>query len=99
MNRYHMTAIDEVLPLEYILREENPDDKQPLSAVDLLWVTMASDLTFLNGPSESVFLVTCDKRIKRVCDYFQSGYVRKRNAMKVPGPLDDPPEGRWPPPK
>jgi len=99
MNRYHITAIDEVLPLDYILREREPDDKQPLSATDLLLVAMASDLTFLNGSNDSVSLVTCDKRIKKVCDYFRSGYVQDRNAKKVPGPLDDPPKDRWPPPK
>jgi len=97
-NRYHITAVDEVLPLDYILSELEPDDRQPLSAVDLLLVTMASDLTFTNGSGDGVSLVTCDKRIKKVCDLFRSGHVRRRNAMKVPGPLDDPPEGRWPSP-
>lgn len=99
INRYHVTAIDEVLPLDYILSKREPSDKQPLSSADLLLAAMALDLTFLNGSNDCVFLVTCDNRIKKVCGYFRSGHTRDRARMKIRGPLGEPPPDRWPPPK
>ncbi len=101
-SRYHIVAVDEVIALDEITRqlvcERGPD--KSLSAVDLLLVAMASELTYMHSTSTShVMLVTCDKHMKEVCNIFRTGHRRRREEFRGDPFFPDIPPGRWPPPE
>ena len=69
LNRYHILAADEIIPIEHHVSRRKERDY--LSAFDILLIAMACELAFIGQP-EDVYLVTCDKRIQIVCNEFRS---------------------------
>ena len=94
LNRYHIIAADEIIPLEHHVASEHERDH--LSTFDILIITMACELAYV-GSAEDTFLVTCDRRIQKVVNQFKST-EKERGDWKVPGPLDDRSVRRWVPP-
>jgi predicted nucleic acid-binding protein len=96
LNRYHIIGADEIIPIEHSVASEH--DRDHLSTFDVLVIAMASELAYV-GEAESTFLVTCDRRIKRVVEQLKAG-AGSREIWRHPGrPLDDPGIRRWVPPK
>lgn len=95
INRYHMLGADEIIPIE----QNTPSEKDwdHLSTYDILLIAMASELAYLGDPEE-VFLVTCDRRVKRVCDSFKTTPVMTRERWKVRREIGEPVPSRWVPP-
>ena len=96
LNRYHILAADEIIPVEHAVARRNERDH--LSTYDILVIAIGCELTFL-GPRENVFLVTADKRIHTVCAELRQFDKAARARMKVPKPYDEPDSSRWFPPK
>jgi len=94
LNRYHVIAADEIIPIEHYVAVEH--DRDHLSTFDILIIAMGCELAFLRHP-EPVYLVTCDRRIKKVCDQLKRTDKKVRQNLKGPGAFDEP-EGRWVPP-
>lgn len=94
LNRYHIIAADEIIPLEHNVASEHERDH--LSTFDILIIAMACELAYIGQP-EDTFLVTCDRRIQKVVNQF-IGTEKARGAWRVPGPLDDRSIRRWIPP-
>jgi len=92
LNRYHIIGADEIIPIEHNVAVEHERDH--LSTFDILIIAMACELAFERRP-ENIFLVTCDRRMKKVVDQLKSADPR---VWKVPGLLDDPGVRRWIPP-
>jgi hypothetical protein len=80
LSRYHIIGADEIIPIEDNVAVEH--DREHLSTFDVLIIAMACELAYERKP-EDVFLVTCDRRIKRVTDQLRSADPKK---WKVPGP-------------
>lgn len=93
LNRYHVVAVDEIIPTEHHVPVEK--DWDHLSTADILVIAMACELAFLNRPEET-FLVTSDRRMKRVVEQLAQG---SPSDWKVAGPLDAPGFRRWSPPR
>jgi predicted nucleic acid-binding protein len=96
LNRYHVLAADEIIPIEHSVAVEHERDH--LSTFDILVIAMACELAFLR-PAEDVYLLTCDRRIKKVCDQLAKTDKKVLLSLKVPGLLDEPQGTRWLPPK
>jgi predicted nucleic acid-binding protein len=96
LNRYHVLAADEIIPIEHSVAVEHERDH--LSTFDILVIAMACELAFLR-PTEDIYLLTCDRRIKRVCDQLAKTERKFLHSLKVPGILDEPEDTRWLPPK
>lgn len=95
LNRYHVIAADEIIPIEHHVASEHERDH--LSTFDILLIAMACDLAYI-GRAEDTFLVTCDKRIQKVVEQFKATDVTKREGWKIPSPMDDHGVKRWVPP-
>jgi len=96
LNRYHILAADEIIPIEHHVSRRKERDY--LSAFDILLIAMACELAFIGQP-EDVYLVTCDKRIQIVCDEFRSISDKERQSWKEPrSAMDEPDQWRWYPP-
>jgi predicted nucleic acid-binding protein len=95
INRYHMLGADEIIPIE----QNTPSEKDwdHLSTYDILLIAMASELAYLGDPEE-VFLVTCDRRVKRVCDSFKETPATMRERWKVRREIGEAGSSRWIPP-
>jgi predicted nucleic acid-binding protein len=96
LNRYHVLAADEIIPIEHSVAVEHERDH--LSTFDILVIAMACELAFVR-PAEDVYLLTCDRRIKKVCDQLAKTDNKVLLSLKVPGLLDEPQGTRWLPPK
>lgn len=96
LSRYHVLAADEIIPIEHSVAVEHERDH--LSTFDILVIAMACELAFLR-PTEDVYLLTCDRRIKKVCDQLAKTDKKVLLSLKVPGLLDEPQGTRWLPPK
>jgi predicted nucleic acid-binding protein len=96
LNRYHVLAADEIIPIEHSVAVEHERDH--LSTFDILVIAMACELAFVR-PAEDVYLLTCDRRIKKVCDQLAKTDKKVLLSLKVPGLLDEPQGTRWLPPK
>ena len=96
LNRYHIIAADEIIPIEHRVASEH--DRDHLSTFDILVIAMACELAYV-GQAEDTFLVTCDRRIKRVVGQLNAAGARTREIWSLPGRLlDDPGIRRWVPP-
>jgi len=95
LNRYHIIAADEIIPIEHHLAPEFERDH--LSTFDILIIAMACELAFV-GEAEDTFLVTCDKRIEKVVQEMKAIRADELKEWKTPGNLDDPGTRRWVPP-
>lgn len=95
LNRYHIMAADEIIPIEHSVARR--DARDHLSTYDILLIAMACELHYI-GPAESVHLVTCDKRIQIVCEEFRKSDIN-RVRKKVSRALDEPASSRWFPPR
>ena len=96
LSRYHVLAADEIIPIEHSVAVEHERDH--LSTFDILVIAMACELAFVR-PAEDVYLLTCDRRIKKVCDQLAKTDKKVLLSLKVPGLLDEPQGTRWLPPK
>lgn len=96
LNRYHVLAADEIIPIEHSVAVDHERDH--LSTFDILVIAMACELAFVR-PAEAVYLLTCDRRIKKVCDQLTMTDKKVLLSLKVPGLLDEPEGTRWLPPK
>ncbi len=76
LNRYHILNIDCIAPFEhqYCLTriKKTPNGKEEnedwfMSTFDMLLISMGIELVKMMG-NENVSLITCDKRIKTICD-------------------------------
>ena len=85
LNRYHIVAVDDIIPKEHDVAAETEWDH--LSAFDILVIAMASELAYIGRPDET-FLVTCDRRMKRVAEQLGED-LRDRIVLK------DVPVRRW----
>jgi hypothetical protein len=92
LNRYHILASDEIIPIEHHVARTKEWDH--LSTFDILLIAMASELAFMGSP-EDLVLLTCDKRIKRVCDEFRRITPNNREEWKVPREFGEPKRSRW----
>lgn len=95
LNRYHVIGADEIIPIEHHVASEHERDH--LSSFDILIITMACELAYIGRP-EDTFLVTCDKRIRKVVDQFKGTDLKKQQEWKIPSPLEDRSIKRWIPP-
>lgn len=96
LNRYHIMAADEIIPIEHSVARR--DERDHLSTYDILLIAMACELNYI-GPAESVYLVTCDRRIQVVCEEFRQLDKSSRERKRMPRMLDDPGSSRWFPPR
>ncbi len=93
LNRYHILATDKIVLAEHHLHRREVYDR--LSTFDILIIAMACELAYI-GQRDDTFLVTCDKRLSKVCERlrefdFSDGIIQ--------GPLGEPPDkNRWKPP-
>lgn len=94
LNRYHVIAADEIIPIEHNVAPER--DRDHLSTFDILVIAMACELAFIHH-AEPVYLVTCDRRIKRVCDELKRLDKTTRQTLKGHGGFKSL-EERWVPP-
>jgi len=92
LNRYHIIAADRIIPVEH--RLASIDDRDHLSTFDILVIAMACELAFV-GRREDTFLLTKDRRMKRVFDELK---VFDPSALMIPGPLGKVEKTRWIPP-
>lgn len=102
LNRYHVLAADEIIPVEYAAPREKRSDRSPaqdrLSGIDILLIAMASELTYLYG-NKAVFLLTGDSRIKRVCGHLRNHWTKEEEqSARVRRELGQPNAQRWPAP-
>jgi hypothetical protein len=95
LNRYHMLGADEIIPIEQNTPSET--DWDHLSTFDILLIAMACELAYVGDPKD-VFLVTCDARVKRVCDSFKKTDSETRERWKVPREIGEAASSRWTPP-
>lgn len=95
LNRYHMLGADEIIPIEQNIPSVKEWDH--LSTNDILLIAMASELAFVSDPDE-VFLVTCDRRVKSVCDSFKNTPAGTRERWKVRREIGEAASSRWVPP-
>jgi predicted nucleic acid-binding protein len=86
LNRYHIVAVDDIIPREHDLDKETEWDHP--STFDILVIAMAAELAYLGKPKET-YLVTCDRRLKRVAEQLTGEDVRDRRVLK------DVPVRRW----
>jgi hypothetical protein len=93
LNRYHIVAADKIIPAEH--KRQRKDEKDHLSTFDILIIAMACEMAWI-GEREDTYLVTCDKRLKQVCDDLRTGDF---SELLVEGPLGKLDENRWVPPK
>jgi hypothetical protein len=92
LNSYHIIGADEIIPIEHHVASE--DDRDHLTTFDILIIAMASELAYV-GRRDDTFLVTCDRRMKRVVDQFRAVSSGNRESWVVPGPLGSPDKRRW----
>lgn len=95
LNRYHIMAADEIIPIEHTVARR--DERDHLSTYDILLIAMACELHYI-GPAGSVHLVTCDKRIQIICEEFRKPDI-SRLRKKISRALDEPESSRWFPPQ
>jgi phosphate/sulfate permease len=99
LNRYHILAVDEIIPFEYEVKREprpNKDKKYDrLSAFDILVIAMASELAYTHGVN-NVALLTGDSRMKRVCEAMRITPPKDRKRRRLSGFFADIPAQRWP---
>lgn len=95
LNRYHVIGADEIIPIEHQVASEH--DRDHLSTFDILIIAMACELAYLSRP-EDTFLVTCDRRIRRVVEQFRIAATGDHKTCSVPERFDDPGTRRWVPP-
>jgi hypothetical protein len=95
LNRYHIVAADKIIAAEHGLGPKG--GKGRLSTFDILIIAMACELAWI-GRREDTYLLTCDRRLRRVFDHLGHGDF---SGMMVEGPLGPGAldEGRWVPPK
>lgn len=92
VNRYHIIAADKIIPIEHVLASMHERDH--LSTFDILIIAMACELAYIGQP-EDTYLVTCDKRMKRVAEELK---VSDASGLMVAGPLGELEKKRWIPP-
>jgi len=63
VNRYHILASDMIIAVEQ--RVPSLNERDHLSSFDILVIAMSCELGFVGAP-ETTYLVTCDRRMKRV---------------------------------
>jgi len=95
LSRYHIVGVDEIIPIEHRVASETERDH--LSTFDILLIAMACELAYAGRPEET-FLVTCDKRIKKVLEELKCSKEEVSADGRVIGVLDDRPAHRWLPP-
>ncbi len=95
LNRNHILAVDEIVPVEHKLVSN--DEEGHLSTLDILVIAMACELAYIGDP-EKVFLVTCDRRMKKVFEELKSADERDLRRLKVERVIGDPKNKRWVPP-
>lgn len=95
LNRYHMLGADTIIPVEQNTPSKTDWDR--LSTYDILLIAMACELAYLGDPSET-FLVTCDARVKGICDTFKTTELAVRERWMVRRSHDEPALSRWIPP-
>jgi predicted nucleic acid-binding protein len=93
VNRYHIIAADKIILAEQNLASRQ-DKYDHLSTFDILIIAMACELAYM-GQRDETFLVTCDKRMSRVCEMLRSSDL---THLDVPGPVSDTEKQRWQPP-
>ncbi len=94
LSRYHIMAADEIIPIEHTVARRSERDH--LSTYDILLIAMGCELHYI-GPAQSVYLVTCDRRIQIVCEEFRKSDIH-RVRRKVSRALEEPESTRWFPP-
>ncbi len=92
LNRYHIIAADRIIPVEHRLAPHH--DRDHLTTFDILVIAMACELAFV-GRREETFLITKDKRMKRV---FEELKIFDPTALMITGPLGEVEKARWIPP-
>jgi len=95
LNRYHVIAADEIIPIEHHVASEHERDH--LSSFDILIIAMACELAYV-GRADDTYLVTCDRRIHKVVEQFKAIGPLNRVEWKTPSPRDDHSIDRWIPP-
>jgi hypothetical protein len=95
LSRNHIIAVDEIIPIEHKLAAS--DDEAHLSTLDILVIAMACELAYIGDPEE-VFLITCDRRMKRVFEELKRADERDLKRLKVERVIGDPKGKRWVPP-
>ena len=96
LNRNHIIAVDEIIPVEHKLAAD--DEEAHLSTLDILVIAMACELAYIGDP-EKVFLITCDRRMKKVFQGLKDADERDLKRLKVDRIIiGDPKEKRWVPP-
>ena len=93
--RNHIIAVDEIVPVEHRLAAG--DDEGHLSTLDILVIAMACELAYIGDP-EKVFLITCDRRMKRVFEELKRADEHDLKRLKVERVIGDPEGKRWVPP-
>jgi predicted nucleic acid-binding protein len=96
LNRNHIIAVDEIIPVEHKLAAD--DEEAHLSTLDILVIAMACELAYIGDP-EKVFLITCDRRMKKVFQGLKDAAERDLKRLRVDRIIiGDPKEKRWVPP-
>lgn len=95
LNRNHIIAVDEIIPVEHKLAANG--DETHLSTLDILVIAMACELAYIGDP-EKVFLITCDRRMKKVFEGLKRADEHDLKRLKVERVIGDPKERRWVPP-
>lgn len=93
LNRYHIVAADWIVLAEHHLPRMEKDDSH-LSTFDILIIAMACELAYI-GQRDRTSLVTCVKRLNRVCKNLNNSDF---SDLVIPGPLGKLNKNRWIPP-
>jgi len=89
LNRYHILNIDYIVPFEHqflIKKRFNKDEEEKewfLSTFDILFISMGIELVRMMG-FENVFLISCDTRIKSICDVLKNLDLKTREKFQIP---------------
>lgn len=94
VTRYHIIGADMIIAVEQRVPSLNSRDH--LSSFDILVIAMSCELAFV-GVAETTFLVTCDRRIKKVFEELKSSSLDQ--ILEWTGSVGlDYPIKRWQPP-
>jgi hypothetical protein len=95
LNRNHVLAVDEIIPVEHRIAQGDP--QKHLSTLDLLVIAMACELAYI-GDASQVYLITRDRRMKRVLEALKKADPAELKRLKVHRAIGDPKNKRWVPP-
>jgi predicted nucleic acid-binding protein len=96
LSRNHIIAVDEIVPVEHKLASN--EEEKHLSTLDILVIAMACELAYIGDP-KMVYLITCDRRMKKVFEALKSAPESDLRRLKVERIIfGEPKHRRWVPP-